>query len=362
MPDDRPFPPRCSLSAHLSRRGNDTCPGDLSWSPQFLLRSQALNDNVPIACDFLLLPPLFAMIRYLTAGVFSALATFIAPALAIAASSFDVAITVDDLPAHGRLPPGMSWLGITKSHLEIYKSNGVKEAFGFVNAGKIATNPDGAAILDVWRDAGHPLGNHTYSHMNLSQAPTLEAWFTDVEAGEAPLKARMAGTDWHYLRFPFLNSGEQREPAALEYLRAHGYKVADVSISFRDHTYTDAYYRCVEKNDLATITTMKAAYLADIDAAIAQMKEQSMQIYGRVIPQVLLTHLGGWSAVTLPDVMSKLNAAGAHYVTLAQAQSDPAYSLVGGGSVLARAAKQKGIKLNVSNPTLSSAEIEKLCR
>ena len=30
---------------------------------------------------------------------------------------FDIAITIDDLPAHGRLPPGMTRLGIAKTYI-----------------------------------------------------------------------------------------------------------------------------------------------------------------------------------------------------------------------------------------------------
>ena len=61
----------------------------------------------------------------------------------------------------------------------MFKANGVPEAFGFVNAGKIAGTADGEAVLDAWRAAGYPLGNHTYSHMNLANAPSLDAWIAD---------------------------------------------------------------------------------------------------------------------------------------------------------------------------------------
>jgi peptidoglycan/xylan/chitin deacetylase (PgdA/CDA1 family) len=283
------------------------------------------------------------------------------PALA-AAAPFDVAITVDDLPVHGPLPPGMTWLGITQTHLNVFRANGVSEAFGFVNAAKLATTADGEAALDAWRAAGYPLGNHTFSHLDLARAPTLDAWIADVVAGEPPIASRMAGADWRYLRFPFLSAGGERQKDALDYLHKHGYKVADVSLAFNDWIYTDAYARCVAKDDTAAIQAMKAEYLAGVDSAIASMEEQSHRVYGRVIPQVLLTHLGGWSAVMLPDVMAKLNAAGARYVTLAQAQSDPAYSVPGGGSVITRTASLKGISLPQAKPAAPPLEVGKLCR
>jgi peptidoglycan/xylan/chitin deacetylase (PgdA/CDA1 family) len=285
------------------------------------------------------------------------------PCVAFGAERFDIAITVDDLPAHGKLPPGMTRLGIAQSHLETFKAHQVPEAFGFVNAAKLKDNPEGEAVLDAWRKAGYPLGNHTFSHMNLGRAASLDAWKADVEAGEAAVSQRMAGADWHYLRYPNLSFGDgERRDGALAFLKSRGYRVADVSVAFSDWDYTDAYARCLEKGDAASIGTMKAHYLKGVDDGIAHMKETSRRVYGRVIPQVLLTHIGGWSAVMLPEVMQRLDAAGAHYVTLAQAQADPAYAEPGGGNMMTRAAKAKGIKLSDLSPAEPAVNVNEFCR
>jgi peptidoglycan/xylan/chitin deacetylase (PgdA/CDA1 family) len=282
---------------------------------------------------------------------------------ASAADTFDIAITVDDLPSHGKLPPGMTRPGIADAHLQAFAAHRVPEVFGFVNASRLKEDPDNEKVLDAWRAAGYPLGNHTFSHMNLERAPSLEAWQADVAAGEPAVAARMATADWHYLRFPNLAAGTIRGADALAYLRGRGYKIADVSLAFSDWNYTDTYARCVANGDSAAIAAMKAQYLHNVDVGIAQMKDHSRQVYGRVIPQVLLTHIGGWSAVTLPDVLARLDAAGAHYVTLAQAQADPAYAQPGGGSVITRTARQKGIRLTPTEPDTEPAlDLKSLCR
>jgi peptidoglycan/xylan/chitin deacetylase (PgdA/CDA1 family) len=284
---------------------------------------------------------------------------------ACAAERFDIAITVDDLPAHGKLPPGMTRLGIAGSYLETLKAHGVPEAYGFVNAKKIADEPGSEAVLDAWRSAGYPLGNHTFSHTNLTKAASLKAWEADVIAGEPEVARRMQGADWHYLRFPNLSAGSdaQRTDGARAFLKSRGYRVADVSVAFGDWVYTDAYVRCVAKGDSQAIAAMKAHYLKAVDRGIASMKAASQQVYGRLIPQVLLTHLGGWSAVTMPDVLARLDAAGARYVTLAQAQADPAYQEFGGGSVVARTARKKGIKIvNEEGDDEPGFAVKELCR
>lgn len=278
-----------------------------------------------------------------------------------ASERFDIAITVDDLPMHGQLPPGMTRLGIAQSTLDTLKAHGVPEAFGFVNAAKIPREPGSESVLDAWRAAGYPLGNHTASHMNLARADSFAAWREDVIAGEQAVAERMQGQDWRWLRFPNLAAGP-RFDEALAFLGPRGYRVADVSVAFSDWDYTDAYARCVGKNDGAAIEAMKRQFLADVDRGIVRMKEDSRRVFGRVIPQVYLMHLGGWSAVTLPEVMKRLDAAGARYVTLAQAQSDPAYAKPGGGSMITRAAKERGVSLSGGTPSTPRLDPKALCR
>lgn len=269
-----------------------------------------------------------------------------------AADRFDLAITVDDLPVHGALPRGMSWPGIAQSYIATLKDHGVAQAWGFVNARQLADHPGSAPALDDWRRAGYPLGNHTASHLGLSQAPSLQAWLDDLEAGEAPIAARMSGQDWRMLRYPFLDGGGEgeRHDGAARWLQSRGYRIADVSISFDDWAYTDTYARCLDKGDAQAIAAMKLDYGKRIDQAIARTRALSERVYGRMIPQVLLTHLGAWSAATLPDVMARLDAAGARYVTLERAQSDAAYRAPsprsGNGMLMERHARDAGVKLD----------------
>ena len=284
------------------------------------------------------------------------------------AQGFDIAITVDDLSAHGSLPPGMSWPGIAESYLATLQAHHVPEAYGFVNGLRLKDQPGSAPVLDLWRKAGYPLGNHTYSHLGLSQATSLEAWEDNVRQGEPAIAARMQGADWHVLRYPFLDAGntQARHDAALAWLKGEGYRIADVSISFDDWAYTDTYARCRARGDQAAIDAMKREYFVRVDAGIARMRALSQRVYGRVIPQVLLTHMGAWSADTLPVVMAKLDAAGARYVPLAQAQLDPAYHdgspQAGNGDLLERSAREKRVDTKGLPQVPAVGKLDAMCR
>ena len=289
-------------------------------------------------------------------------------ALAEPASRFDVAVTVDDLPAHGAKPADITRAGIARSHIETFKAHGVPEAWGFINAVALGKEPDSGAALEVWRKAGYPLGNHGYTHMGLSQAASLDAWEADVRANEPVLEKAMAGKDWHVLRYPFLDAGGggARHDDALAWLKSRGYRVADVSLGFDDWAYTDTYARCVAKGDQAAIDGMKASYYRRVDQQLARTKAMSQRVYGRMIPQVLLTHMGAWSAVTLPEVMKRMDAAGAHYVTLDQVQSDAAYRMpsprAGNGAMIERRAQDAGIDLAGLPAVEPVGNLDALCR
>lgn len=285
-----------------------------------------------------------------------------------AADGFELAVTVDDLSVHGTLPRGQSWPAIAQSTLDTLKAHRVPEAYGFVNAKRLAEAPASEPVLDLWRKAGYPLGNHTYSHMGLSQAASLQAWQDDVTRGEAPIAARMARADWHVLRYPFLDAGNTpaRHDAALAWLTKQGYRIADVSIGFDDWAYTDAYARCLDKGDKAALQALTDGYLRRVDEIIVRTRALSQRVYGRMIPQVLLTHMGAFSAATLPETLRRLDAAGARYVPLNQAQLDPAYRdpspQAGNGSLIERHARDAGVDLAGLPAVTPTGNMDAVCR
>lgn len=279
--------------------------------------------------------------------------------LASATQAFDVAVTVDDLPVHGKLPPGVTRLEVAEAHLRAFKAFGVSEAWGFVNAR--GAEAEGDEVLAAWRRAGHPLGNHTFSHLNLGRAASLQVWAADVIAGEPLVEKHMGDANWRWFRYPNLSVGDgERRDAALAFLRERGYRVADVSLAFSDWDYTDAYARCKAAGNETAVAAMTAHYLRGVDAGLTRARAGSEALYGREIPFVLLTHLGAFSAATLPEVLRRLQAAGARFVSLEQAQRDPAYERFGGGSLITREARASNAKLP-AHAAAEAMDLKTLC-
>jgi peptidoglycan-N-acetylglucosamine deacetylase len=237
-----------------------------------------------------------------------------------------VALTFDDLPAHAALPPGLSRVDVAQSVIATLRAHHAPPTYGFVNAKRLQDGPSGAEVLRLWRAAGHPLGNHAFSHMDL-HASTPEAFEKDILADEESLRASMGDQDWRWFRFPYLHEGDtpEKRVAVTRFLADHGYRVAEVTMSFNDWAYNDPYARCAAKNDHEAIEWMKQSYLRRAGDCITAAQEAAKRVYGRDISHVMLLHLGGFQTVMLPKLLALLEERGFRLVTLPEAQGDPAY-------------------------------------
>jgi peptidoglycan/xylan/chitin deacetylase (PgdA/CDA1 family) len=244
-----------------------------------------------------------------------------------------VALTFDDLPAHAALPPGLSRTDIARSIITTLQEHHAPPTYGFVNAKALEEGQDNAEVLRLWRAAGHPLANHTFSHMDLN-TNAAESFEQDVIANEVSLRESMGEEDWHWLRFPYLSEGDtdEKRQAVAAFLKDQGYRIADVTMSFDDYAYNDPYARCLAMNDLGSIEWMKESYLQRAGEAISAGQAAGRLVYGRDIAHVMLLHIGGFETVMLPRLLELLEQRGFHLVTLQEAESDPAYALVPGPS------------------------------
>ena len=250
------------------------------------------------------------------------------PASAAAGSTREVALTFDDLPAHGPLPPGMTRVDIANSIIRALQAAHAPETYGFVSAKGLEQEPSSAAVLQLWRAAGFHLGNHTFSHMD-PNANSLDSFEQDIIAIEPVLKEHAANDDWHWLRFPFLHEGDTpaKHRAIGEFLTEHRYRVAEVTLSFGDYAYNAPYARCLAKNDQQGIEQLKQSYIEGASQSIDQGKALSTLVFGRDIKHIMLLHIGGFETVMLPQLLELLKHRGFTLITLPDAQSDPAYSL-----------------------------------
>ena len=262
-----------------------------------------------------------------------------------------VALTVDDLPAHGVLPPGMTRADVARSVLKTLKTERAPKVYGFVNAKKLEEHPEDIEVLELWRHAGFPLGNHTYAHLSLN-ASTAEQFDQNVAADEPILKSLMHHQDWHWFRYPYLWEGDtlEKRHEVRQYLKDHKYHVAQVTLDFEDYLWNAPYARCMEKKDTVSIEWLKSSYMSTAAEYIALGRQMAKLVYGRDIRHVMLLHIGAFETVMLPRLLDFMRSQGFKFVTLDEAEKDPVYkidpdmALKDGGTLLDQMMEAKHFK------------------
>jgi peptidoglycan/xylan/chitin deacetylase (PgdA/CDA1 family) len=284
------------------------------------------------------------------------------------AERHEVALTFDDFPAHGPLPDGLSRVDIINSIIHALEAAHAPPIYGFVNAKTLEKEPGTEEVLKLWRDAGFPLGNHTFSHMDLDKN-TADAWEQDVLQDEPVLKEFMGDQDWHWLRFPYLHEGNTvpKHLEAEKFLSEHGYRVAEVTLSFGDYAYNEPYARCVEKKDTEAIDWMKEAYVRGAEASLTHGIAAANKLFGRDVKHIMLLHIGGFETVMLPRLLEILERRRFGLITLPDAASDPAYELEKeltahvGGTFLQELLVARNMR-ETDQPEDPPARLNELCR
>jgi peptidoglycan/xylan/chitin deacetylase (PgdA/CDA1 family) len=241
----------------------------------------------------------------------------------------EVAVTFDDLPApHGDLE---DMRRITTRLLASVMRNKVP-ATGFVNEGKLYRRGEFDArteLLRAWLDAGLELGNHTFSHINLHNAPLAE-YEEDVIRGETVTRMLLAerGRKLRYFRHPFLFTGTTPEykRGLAEFLAARGYTVAPVTIDDADYIFADVYFKAKKRGDAETAKRVADAYVPYMEGIFDFFERLSSETFGREVRQTLLLHANELNADHFDELAAMLRRRGYTFVALAEALQDPAYA------------------------------------
>jgi peptidoglycan/xylan/chitin deacetylase (PgdA/CDA1 family) len=237
-----------------------------------------------------------------------------------------MAITFDDLPAHGPLPPGGTRMEVISKIIAALREAHLPPVYGFVNEARVEEQPADAAVLQAWHAAGNPLANHTWSHMNLNQH-TLEEYEQEVVRDEPVLAAAMKDEDWRWFRFPYLAEGDtpEKKNGFRNFLRERGYKIASVTMSFGDYLWNEPYARCKAKGNTTGIEMLEYSYLDAADEDADYFRSMSHTLYQRDIPYVLLMHVGAFDAEMLPRLLQLYRDKGFEFITLPEAERDEFY-------------------------------------
>jgi peptidoglycan/xylan/chitin deacetylase (PgdA/CDA1 family) len=260
--------------------------------------------------------------------------------------SIRLAISVDDLPGGGPEIGELTHPRILEEIIAVLRAHHVQRPVGFVVGSMLEGHPERQAALDGWVEAGFEVGNHTYSHRSINEIG-LEAYLADIERNRPIVDAleRRTGQSGRYFRYPYLEEGrtESERKALAHFFAVQRYTVARVSIDFADWAWAGPHGRCLEREDDHAIELLASSYILNASAFLNWSVAASHQVFGRAIPHVLLLHANIATAHNLDALLTTYQSAGVHYVSLAEALSDPAYTASyawSGSNVFAQASRE----------------------
>lgn len=256
-----------------------------------------------------------------------------------------IAITMDDFHWNRsvKLTPDERNAAI----LRALRSHGRLKAALFV-AAKNADTEKGKSLLLEWDRAGHMIGNHSYSHMELNNGETTTAQFTaDILKAETVLKEipRYEKT----FRFPFLKEGETaiKRDLVREFLKQHGYRNGHVTIDASDWAVENRLSARLTKDPAADVKPYRDFYLDHMWERALYYDDLSRKTLGRSVKHTILVHFNLLNALFLSDLLDMFQSKGWKLIDASEAFKDPVFSaepriVPAGESIIWALAKETG--------------------
>src|SRR4030095_16683127 len=166
------------------------------------------------------------------------------------------------------------------SHLQKHK---LKAALFVV--GRNIDNDEGKQLLSAWDNAGHLIGNHTYSHRDFGNpATTLADYEADILRADALLKTFRQFKK--YFRFPMLREGESeaKRDGLRRFLSEHGYEMGYVTIDNSDWLVENRLTERLRTNPKADIEPYRKYYLEHMWDRAQYYDQLALKTLGRSVP------------------------------------------------------------------------------
>ncbi|MFJ1268078.1 polysaccharide deacetylase family protein [Legionella lytica] len=233
-----------------------------------------------------------------------------------AADEREIAITIDDLPFVGSGTSTPASLKRTQDRfMAIVKAlvDNQVPATGFVIGGAVAKNE--WDLLETFRNQGFALGNHTYTHDSLNSM-SANKYIADIERADVKLAPVM--TEPKYFRYPYLAEGNgEKKQQVVNYLAAHQYIIAPVTIDSKDYEFNAQFYRIPYRKRAQSINQFKKRYLAYIWKQTLAAERRNSN--GQPRKQILLIHANLLNSYCLEDILDMYKKNGYKFISLADA-------------------------------------------
>lgn len=221
------------------------------------------------------------------------------------------------------------------------------KAAGFVT-GRMVDSMFGDEVVKSWSNAGHLIGNHTYSHLNSSEEDS-SAIKADILKNDKLLSKYP--TYEKIFRFPFLAEGGSVEKIAdyRAFLKTHGFQNAAVTVDSIDWFTTERLENRLRSDDHADLEPYRDYYVEAVLRLANHFEGLAARVGYPNIPHAMLMHHNILNGLFLGDVLTALKADGWSLIDAKEALEHSIYKLepetpTRGRSLLSVLAQEQGIE------------------
>ena len=183
---------------------------------------------------------------------------------------------------------------------------------------------DSKKLLEAWCDAGHIIGNHTFSHPVFTTV-SAEAFEENIQHAEDVLRG--LPTYRKLFRFPALKEGDTREKrdAVRAWLAAHGYRMGYVTIDASDWYYDQRLRERLKADPSFDTRRYHDVYLEHMWQCATYYDQLARDVVGRTVPHTVLIHYNLLNVLFLDDLLDMFASKGWQFVAAETAFEDPVF-------------------------------------
>ena len=220
-----------------------------------------------------------------------------------------IAITIDDLPFVGDEPNFHLTLiieSLQKNHIP---------TTGFIIGDR--AKPNTWPVLEAFRKAGFGLGNHTFTHLDLNHVEA-QTYIENIDKADKLLQPLL--TEPKYFRYPYLamSQGEKKQKV-LNYLIAHQYHIAPITIDSKDFIFNQQLLSVPELGRRTFLPELKPVYLDYILLQTKKAEQFNQKNHLNQRAQILLIHANLLNAYVLEDIIKLYQSLGYQFISLQDA-------------------------------------------
>lgn len=231
----------------------------------------------------------------------------------------EISFSFDDAPrGNGQYFSGQER---TNRLIQELKKAGVKRVGFYVNTKKFDKR-NGLKRIQQYKQAGHLIGSHTHSHINIREASAQDYLKDFNKAHRILLESNLID---YYFRYPFLRRGKTLDEVNEIHNHVLGMSYVDafVTVDNYDFYMEDLFQKSLRAGKDIDYKNLKKFYVETLYKGIKFYDDLAVKALGKPVKHVMLLHENDLAALFIGDLVSYLKSKGWKVIPPEESYSDP---------------------------------------